>query len=360
MTSRAERRAAILRAGELLASLGITSYTEPGIGPGEDDGQTGCFGQDVFDAYVELEAEGALRARVNVLALFGLLDGASSLEAFAAGLRGLDRETSRPDRLRVAGVKVFGDGIPPMLQAWTRHPYPDGSHGGLLVDGADLADRERNLRAMIRLAHDAGLQVGVHATGDRTIDTVIDEVARAVGDRPADLRHYVIHGDLAAPASIERLARLGMGINVQAGIAGATSGWLAGVLGEEVARAAWPIDAALRAGVLSLSSDAPILGPDWRQGIAAADAWMGAPADDAERAARMGALLRACTVAPARQDRAEAWKGTLAPGMVADLAVLETDPFEVTPAELPAVAVELTVVDGDIVYERVPAGAAAE
>ncbi|WP_022890804.1 amidohydrolase [Agromyces italicus] len=355
LSSRAERRAAILRAGELIASLGITSYTEPGIGPGEDRGETGCFGQDVFDAYFELDAERALRARVNVLALFGVLDGPSRLEEFGDGLNRLVRETAHPERLRLAGVKIFGDGIPPMLQAWTRHDYPDGSHGGLLVEGADPADRERRLRAMIRLAHDAGLQVGVHATGDLTIDTVVDEVALAVARTPADLRHYVIHGDLATPAAVARLAEAGMGLNLQAGIAAATSGWLEGVLGAEVTRAAWPIAEALRAGVLSLSSDAPILAPDWRHGVAAADAWLGTPASDAERVARMGALLRAYTVAPARQDLAEGWKGTLAPGMVADLVVLERDPFDVSPAELPEVGIDLTVVDGDIVYERATA-----
>jgi predicted amidohydrolase YtcJ len=352
LTSRAERRAAILRAGELIASLGITSYTEPGIGPGEDRGETGCFGQDVFDAYVELEAERALRSRVNVLALFGVLDGPSSLEVFAPGLRALSRETERPSWLRVAGVKIFGDGIPPLMQAWTRHEYPDGSRGRLLVDGADEADRERRLRAMVRLAHDAGFQVGVHATGDRTIDAVIDEVALAVAEQPADLRHYIIHGDLATPASIARMAELGMGLNVQAGIAAATSGWVEGVLGAEITREAWPIGAALEAGVLSLSSDAPILAPDWRQAVAAADAWLGAPRDDAERAARMRGLLRAYTAAPARQDGAEAWKGTLEPLKAADLVVLAGDPFDVTPAELPGLGVELTVVDGEIVFER--------
>ncbi|MBN9613496.1 MAG: hypothetical protein J0H64_08580, partial [Actinobacteria bacterium] len=43
VSTREERRAVILRAGELLSELGITSYTEPGIGPGEDRGETGCF-----------------------------------------------------------------------------------------------------------------------------------------------------------------------------------------------------------------------------------------------------------------------------------------------------------------------------
>ncbi|GIT81914.1 hypothetical protein LLS1_35830 [Leifsonia sp. LS1] len=357
LTTRAERRAAILRAGELIASLGITSYTEPGLGPGEDDGATGCFGQDVFEAYAELEAERALTARVTVLGLFGVLDGPSSLLDVLGGLPSLRRETARPSRLRVAGVKIFADGIPPMHQAWTHRRYPDSTQGRLLVEGADPDERAAALRRMIREANRLGLQVGVHATGDRAIDTVVEAVEEALAQTRTDLGHYIIHGDLVTPDALARMARLGMGLNVQAGIAAHTASWVADVLGDEVAASAWPIGAAWEAGVpVSLSSDAPILAPDWRQGIADADAWIGAPAAGGERD-RMLALLRAYTTVPAQQDGASAWKGTLEPRKAADMCVLEADPLDVAPAELPRVAVDLTVVDGEVVFERVAAPA---
>lgn len=358
LSTREERREAILRAGELLASLGITSYTEPGLGPGEDDGATGCFGSDVFDAYVELEAERALTARVTVLGLFGVLDGPSSLRDVLAGLPALRHETARPSRLRVAGVKIFADGIPPMHQAWTRRRYPDGTQGGLLIDGSDLDEQAAALRRMIREANRLGLQVGVHATGDRTIDTVVEAVEEAMAQARTDLGHYIIHGDLVGPDALARMARLGMGLNVQAGIAAHTAPWVAAVLGDEVAASAWPIRAAWEAGVpVSLSSDAPILAPDWRQGIADADAWIGAPLPGAERD-RMLSLLRAYTTVPARQDGAAAWKGSLEPRKAADLCILEADPLTLSAAELPSVGVDLTVVDGEIVFERVPVSAA--
>lgn len=353
LASERQRRDAILRAGALLASLGITSYTEPGIGPGEDDGATGCFGRAVLDTYRALDEEGALTARVTVLALFGELDGPSSLADFEGGLRRLDARTPRPEWLRVAGVKIFGDGIPPMLQAWTRHEYPGGGHGGLLVAGADLREKAANLSAMVRLAHRLGYQVGVHATGDLTIDAVIDAVEAAVAADGAELRHYVIHGDLVTPRALSRMAELGMGLTMQSGIAAATSPWVEGILGAQATAAAWPIEAALRTGVrLTLSSDAPILAPDWRHGIADADAWMGTAGDRHER---MRALLRAYTTAPAWQDGAEGWKGTLEPGKVADLCVLAADPYELAPSELPEVDVDLTIVDGRVVYAREPA-----
>lgn len=356
VSSAAERRAAILAAADLLASLGITSYTEPGLGPGENHGATGCFGQAVFDEYVALEAEGKLRARVNVLMLFGELDGPSHVHDYLTGLRSAVRETDRPSWLRVAGVKIFADGIPPMNTAWIHNHYADGSSGELLVGGYSEQEREQNLRQMIRVAHHAGYQVGVHATGDRSIDVAVDEVAQAMAEVRGELRHYIIHGDLVSAATLRRMAENGMGWNVQPSIAVTTRDWLAGALGDDAARAAWPLAAAHQAGVnVCLSSDAPVISPDWRQGIADADAWMGSVPDAAAREQRMLELLRGYTVNPARQDGAESWKGSLELGKVADLCVLAADPLSVTPAELPGVAVDMTVVDGEVVFERVAA-----
>lgn len=345
-----EQRKAILRAGGLLAALGVTSYTEPGLGPGEDDGPTGAFGTSVALLYRELAAAGKLRARVTVLSLYGELDGTSDLDSFRSGLAHADGATTDPRRLRFAGVKIFADGIPPMRTAYTHGRYADGARASLLVAGSDDAERERNLTEMVLAAHRAGLQVGVHATGDRAIDVVLDAVTTARAERDVDLGHYLIHGDLVSAAQLRRMVRLGVGLSVQAGIAVRTHRLVDAALGAGRGRDAWPLQAALDAGVpICLSTDAPVLSPDWRQEIAAADEWLGPAAD---RRARMSSLLRCYTVHPARQDGAADWKGTLAPGMVADLCVLAADPLELSAAELPDVAVDLTVLGGRIVHER--------
>nr|WP_157169565.1 amidohydrolase family protein [Streptomyces typhae] len=350
------RRGAILRAGELAASLGITSYTEPGLGPGEDHGATGAFGTSVAEQYRLLAAEGRLRARVTVLWLYGELDGPSDLEHFLSGLAATDGATSDPRWLRFAGVKIFADGIPPMRSAYTHRCYADGVRPALLVAGADDAEREANLARMIVAAHRAGRQVGVHATGDRSIDVTLDAVERARAEHDVDLGHYIIHGDLVTAPQLRRMAALGVGLDTQPEIAVRTRSLVDDALGAGSAAAAWPLQAAFDAGVsMCLTSDAPVLSPDWRRQIAAADEWMGPAADPR---ARMEQLLRCYTVEPARQDHAASWKGTLAPGMAADLCVLEADPLALTPAELPDVGVALTVVDGKVVHEqgaRVPA-----
>lgn len=341
------RRKAILHAGDLAARLGITSYTEPGLGPGEDGGVTGCFGSAVLDEYAALANEGQLRARVTVLRLFGELDGPSSLDAFEAGLATAP-PAADPRRLNVTGVKIFADGIPPTRSAWTHHCYPDGTSGRLLVDGAHDPDREANLRAMITLAHRAGHQIGVHATGDRTIEVVVSAMADAIAAHGPAGRHYLIHGDLIPPHVLDRLPALGIGLNTQPGIAVTTAPWLAAALGEDVLRAAWPLREAFDRGVrVCLSSDAPVLDPDWRRSIAAAARWLDLPPSRV----LMRRLLRAHTVHPAHQDGAESWKGTLEVGKAADLCVLDANPLDVAPADLPHVDVAMTVVDGRVVFE---------
>lgn len=358
--TRAERRAAILRTGRLLAEYGITSYTEPGIGPGEDDGETGCFHSEIIDVYRELAAEGALLQRVTLLALYGVLDGPSDVETVLRGVaeRAAAGAEADPAWFAVPGVKLFGDLIPLSRQAWTARAYDDGSHGDLLVRGDSIEQKAERLAEMIRAAHLAGLQIGLHATGDRTVELALDAIAEAaaVPGAPAarDAGHVIIHGDLATEAQVRRMAELGVWLNAQSGIAAATGGWLGRMLGDSAAAEAWAYGAALDAGVLVLSSDAPVLGFDWRRGIADAEARivaMGGSASVAAARDRLHRLLRAYTAVPAEQDRAGSWKGTVEAGKVADLVVLGRDPFDVGAAGLPEVLIELTVLDGRVVFE---------
>lgn len=348
-----DRRRAILACFRLLASLGITSYTEPGIGPGEDAGETGCFGSDVLAAYAALAGTSAQTARVTLLSLHGLLDGASTLSAFEAGLS-LPKPAADPRWLSIPGVKIFADGIPPLRTAWVEKPYLDGSVGTLFTGEGDLSERAATYERMIRLGHAAGEQVAVHATGDRTVEMLLSTVEALGG--AGRLRHYAIHGDLVTPEQLARMAKAGVGLTVQPVIAAMTGEWMAGALRPEQIARAFPIDrifgtTGLRA---TLSSDAPVATPDWRRIVATAAGQLdgrGLPVGRAE----LSALLRMMTAIPAEQDGAEDWKGTLEVGKVADLCVLSQDPLEAGWQRLPEIAVERTMVDGRFVYDRTAA-----
>lgn len=336
-----DRREALLRAWSLLAELGITSYTEPGIGPGEDDGETGCFGTPMLDTYLELHRAGVQTSRVTLLRLFGTIDGESTLADFERGIR-TPAPTTDPRWLAVPGVKIFADGIPPMATAWVHEPYPDGSTGHLLTRGDDPVAA---FRTMVRLAASAGMQVAVHATGDRSIEEflgVLEALPPASG-----APHYVVHGDLASPAQIARMRAVGAGFAVQPLIAAHTREWAGAQLGPERLASAWPLGEMISSGALTtITSDAPIATPDWRLSLDASLALLGA--DDAE--ARR-ALLRRMTADAAAQDGAADWKGTLEPGKVADLTVLDEDPLQ--PGRgFASLSVERTVVGGRTVFLR--------
>lgn len=334
--------AAIQRFGGLAASLGITSYLEPGLGPGEDAGPTGCFGTPVIAAYRRLAARGALTARVGMLGLFGLLDGPSRLDAVLDGISGWPASDTGPGMLLHRGIKIFADGIPPLATAWTADAYLDGSHGGLLTGDGDDDLRLSAFRAMVTAAHRRGLAVGVHATGDRSVEAFVALIEGFGG--AGGLGHHVIHGEMATPSQIARMARAGIGLAMQPLIALQTRDWMAGTLRPEVLTRMWPVAAMLDEGLAcAITSDAPVVSPDWRRSVAAMAQMLG-PAGDMPR------LLRMVTALPAVLDRTADWRGTLAPGMAADLCVIEADPVETGPAALPGLAILRTVLGGRTVF----------
>ncbi|MFF4585532.1 amidohydrolase [Streptomyces sp. NPDC001388] len=351
-----QRRQAIRSVVRELHSRGVTSYTEPGLGPGGAKTLFGGLSTDNWTAYADLAATGELRARVSVLLLPAPMGG--SADEVRTGLAELRRpESADPRLLRAIGVKIFADGVPPNRTAWMNEPYTDGGHGALCVHGDSPALRVDELREMIRVAHEAGFQLGVHVTGDRAIDTVVDAFLAANEAVPrSDARHYVIHGDFVGADSLAKLAAHGYGVNMNPAIKWTISDLMDQVVGPERSACQWPVRSALEAGVaVCASSDAPITEPDWRQGVAAMmlreSKATGRPSGP-DQCVPLAEALRAYTVNPARQDFAEDWKGSIEPGKVADLCVLDRpllglDPHEITDAE-----VEMTVFDGSVVYER--------
>jgi predicted amidohydrolase YtcJ len=353
--TRAERRAAIELAQDQLSALGITSYTEPALGPGGDAILGGAFADEGIRVYEELALAGALRARVNVLLLFGEPDGTAGAADIRDGLEAYTMPDAAPEWLRIAGVKIFADGIPPSKTSWMNEPYVGGGTGSLVIRGADDREREAELRRMVGIAHRAGMQVGIHATGDRAIDaTVAAFVAAQEAGGPRDQRHYVIHGDFLSARTRERIVRHGIGVNAQPVIHTALAELLAEVVGPRRADDQWPLRALIdEGGRPCLSSDAPITPPDWREGVAAAVLRVSKASgrvSGPEHRITVAEALRGYTINAAWQDHAESFKGSLEVGKAADLCVLGADPLSIDPAELPQVPVERTVLDGRTVY----------
>ncbi|MFI2226897.1 amidohydrolase [Streptomyces fradiae] len=356
--SRRERADAVRSTLATLARLGITSYTEPGLGPGGDGIMRGALGTETLDVYRELLADGELTARVGVLLLpTGM---ASTAEEFARALTALDEAgytgTTDPRRLAVHGVKVFADGIVPNKTAWMSEPYVGGGCGSLCVGGETDAERTAEINAMIRHAHAAGHQLGVHVTGDRGNDTVADAFAAAVAEHPRDdARHYIIHGDFLTAHAMKVLAAHDFGVNMNPTIKWTVADMEEDFVGAERAAYAWPYRDAVDAGVrVASGSDAPVTHPDWRQGVATMvlrESKAAGRVSGPEQRIGLAEAIRTYTIEAAWQDFADDWKGSLEPGKVADLCVLDGDLLGADPRDIPGMPVVLTVVDGRIVHD---------
>ena len=348
----AEQGDAIDRAVTVLLGQGITSFTEPGIG---------ALAQRL---YADKAREGALRIRVT--ALLSRADG--TFPVSADQVRELLATASLPDgvdprRYAVAGVKLRADGVPiGSRTAWMREPYVGGGRGSLVTAGGSDEEKAAELTEMIRLVHEARLQIGTHATGDAAIDAVVAAYAAAAAAhrRGRSARHYVIHADFAWPETLRVLARHGYGVSLNPNIKHLIADTQPAVVGDDRAAYQVPYRSALRAGVrVTSASDAPNVPPSWQQGLETALLREGRSGTVSGPRQRIGLwdALRSYTTTGAWQDQAERWKGSLRPGMAADLCVLggrllgrpgrpAIDPHEIS--DLP---VALTIVDGEVAFD---------
>jgi predicted amidohydrolase YtcJ len=258
------------------------------------------------------------------------------------------------DHLWWGGLKGFVDGSLGSTTAWFYEPYSDepGTAGFMVTDSAEL-------RTEIERADAAGLQVIVHAIGDRANDWLLDvyrEAARSNG--PRDRRFRIEHAQHLSPEAIGRFAEQGVIASMQPYHAADDGRWAEKRIGPERIKTTYAFRSLLDAGAaLAFGSDwtvapiDPILGIDaavTRRTIDGAnpDGWMPQERITLEEALR--AYTRGGATAAFKEDRL----GRLEPGMLADLVVLSDDIFSLDPKGLVNVRVEMTVVGGRVAYER--------
>jgi predicted amidohydrolase YtcJ len=345
---------AIGRAAEQYLKEGVTSCTEAGIGGGWI-----AHSPAELAAYQAARDTGTLGVRVELMAASEVLHplGAHASDGLVAGLDLGIRTGFGDDWLRLGAVKIFADGSLVGRTAALIDPY-DGDGGGngggrgyLQADAADL-------QATIIAAHRSGWQVATHAIGDLAIDVVLDAYERALEIYPRrDPRHRIEHFAVVQPRQVARAAGLGviavpqgrfateLGDGMLAAVGPARHGWL------------YRQRSLLEAGmVLPGSSDRPVVAGAPLLGIADMvnrRTASGAPFNPGEAITAQQAL-HAYTRGSAYASRQEHVKGSIAPGMLADLVVLSEDPTAVSPERIAGLAVLATIVDG---HPRYDAGA---
>lgn len=354
--SRSRKRQALTAAISEFNSQGITSITDACVGPGGEAISRGTWSAETLDVYREMLRDGQLNARVNIHWLLGE-NGCVRLADVEQGLEGWqpprDLET---DWIRLTGLKIFADGVPITKTAWMHEDYIGGGRGGLVLPGRTDEDKAAELAAIIGLAHNRGLRVAVHATGDAAIDAAVEGFVNSMTAKSGgDLRHYIIHGDFVSPATAATMAAHGIGLTMQPRIKTLISDQEEGVVGPERAAYEWPMRTVLDAGVrLGASSDAPVQYPDWRKGVASAvlrKADGSGRTSGPEECISVAEAITAYTMGSAWLEHAEADKGSLTPGKLADMCVLDRDILNIDPESIPEAKILATVVGGRKVFE---------
>ncbi|MBP7705968.1 MAG: amidohydrolase [Candidatus Aminicenantes bacterium] len=301
-----------------------------------------------FEVFQELLRRGRLTTRVN------LYIPITEVETLAA-LR-LKSPFGGPV-LKLAGLKGFVDGSLGSGTAFFFEPYTDEPGNTGLLNGHMFP--EGIMEKRILAADRAGLQVAIHAIGDRANSLLLDIFEKAVRENgPRDRRWRVEHAQHMRPADIARFGKLGLVAAVQPYHAIDDGRWAETKIGPERIKTTYAFESLRRAGaVLAFGSDwtvgplEPILGiyaAVTRRTLDGADpgGWVPGEKVSVEEA------VRAYTVNGAWAEFAEADKGTIEPGKLADLVVLDRDIFTVPPEEIGNARVRLTVFDGRVVYGK--------
>jgi hypothetical protein len=251
-------------------------------------------------------------------------------------------------------VKAFADGALGPRTAAMLQPYmgePD-NQGMLLLDAEELYERGR-------LAVENGLSLAVHAIGDRANHEVLDAYAqlKKLG-AGKNLRHRIEHVQLIHPGDARRLAELGIIASMQPIHAPSDMLMADRYWGERAAFSyAWRTQLE-QGAVLAFGSDAPVESPNpfWglhaavtrrrRDGTPGPDGWY--PTQRLTVSEALQGFTSGAAYAAGLEDRL----GKLAPGFLADLILLDTDPFNCQPDRLPDIQVLATMIGGEWVWKK--------
>ena len=299
----------------------------------------------VLAALEELDAQDALPLR---LTLQCAMDTSADLQAlWDAGYR----PGAHGKRWKIGPLKLFLDGSLGARTAWLRGGYADapGAHGLCCLPMAEAL-------ALARKADAAGMQVVAHAIGDGAMEEMLDiiETLNAPRGGANPLRHGVVHCQVTAPGQWDRLAALGAGALVQPIFLDYDHTIVTARCGAALAGTSYAFGDAVRRGLpVSYGTDAPVESLDPLRNLYAAVTRRplsgGAPWQPQQAVTRAQALF-CYTQGSAWQEFAEAEKGRLAPGLLADFTVLDRDYFTVPEADIPRLRVQATVTGGQVVY----------
>ena len=327
-----------LAAGELNA-CGITSVHS------DDYTSTMADWRTVKAAFEELDAAGELTVRVYEQTNICDVD---ELKAFlAAG----NNTGVGSDFFRTGPLKVVEDGSLGARTAFLSAPYADDPH----TCGFPIYPRE-DFEELLDVANTAGMQIAVHAIGDKCLDYALDAVDRALQRCPReDHRHGVVHCQISRPDQLERIAALKMHVYAQSIFLDYDSHIVEARVGSETAASSYAWKTLLDKGVtVSNGTDCPVETPYSLKGIQCAVTRQPLRGDIPpylpHEAFSVREALDSYTVAGAYGSFEENKKGRIRPGFLADFAILDDSPFAVPTDKIKDIRVLETYLAGKKVF----------
>ena len=330
----AEIEEAVVAAMKYAAANGVTSVQDMSAAP------------EFLSVYQQLAARGALTVRIY---------GSQPLSAWKREADVGIRAAFGSALLRIGGLKGFSDGSLGSTTALFFDQYLDApGTAGLPSD--DMIP-ESKMHDRILAADRAGLQIMIHAIGDKANNTVLrmyEDVARVNGDR--DRRFRIEHAQHLRPEEIQRFARQHVIASMQPYHAIDDGRWAEKRIGKDRAKGTYAFRSLLDAGVtLAFGSDWFVAPMEPLMGIYGAvtrrtldeknpAGWV------PEQKITVEEAVRAYTYGSAFAEFQEGVKGRLEVGKLADFVVLSDDIFTIAPERIRDVKVTTTVVDGHVVY----------
>jgi predicted amidohydrolase YtcJ len=309
---------------------------------------TGSVG---IQAYQQLHQQGRLPLRVGII-ISGREEGLA--EAFVrAGIR----SGFGDDWLRIIGVEWCPDCSTSGRTAAYYEPYQGIPIAGEVENNTGVLLYELDdLKRRASAAHEAGLQVMVEGVGDRGIDFALDVIEAVLQKHPrSDHRMRVEHCCYVTPAILHRLERLAVVDSSATGFMYELGDAYRANRGADAMGRMWPHRSLIDRGIAAPGhSDAWVCSPNpftamWSMVNRKTDS--GQSLDESQAISATEAL-RAYTTLGAFAGREEKIKGTLEPGKLADVAVLDRDFFTVPKDEIRHVGVDMTIVGGVVRYQR--------
>jgi predicted amidohydrolase YtcJ len=239
-------------------------------------------------------------------------------------------------------------------------PVPGLKPGGVKIFvhqvTGSLRPCQEELNEMVRAIHSAGLQAVIHAIEEHEIESACSAIEFALNREPrSDHRHRIEHCSVCPPLLAERIRSLGISVVTQPSFVYFSGDRYLKTVPESQRENLYPIGSMLEFGVpTGFGSDFPIVDPNPLIGVYAAVTRMteGANSLETKQGIPISEALRMYTLEAAAADFAEKSTGSITPGKLADLILLNADPRRIEAANIKDLQIIMTMLDGRVVWSN--------